>query len=214
MTFVFFVDLLFLDRHIPPLCGIVGGIENQPQPHERREFIMTKKRKIGLVIGAAAACIAVLCAAGACNGTAKEERIAYRVIVTTTMTAVTSQPTEISTTATPTMTAPVTTTVETTTEPQITTTVTCSATETTTATTEQTIAKMQQMKNADQSDICTLNGFLYMVRIVQNPVQNGQRYYLDVMQNYEKALKLNPNNQLAQQLQQKFLEGMKQQTGM
>ena len=140
MTFVFFVDLLFLDRHIPPLCGIVGGIENQPQPHERREFIMTKKRKIGLVIGAAAACIAVLCAAGACNGTAKEERIAYRVIVTTTMTAVTSQPTEISTTATPTMTAPVTTTVETTTEPQITTTVTCSATETTTATTEQTIA--------------------------------------------------------------------------
>ena len=80
--------------------------------------------------------------------------------------------------------------------------------------TEQTIAKMQQMKNADQSDICTLNGFLYMVRIVQNPAQNGQRYYLDVMQNYEKALKLNPNNQLAQQLQQKFLEGMRQQTGM
>ena len=90
---------------------------------------MTKKRKIGLVIGAAAACIAVLCAAGACNGTAKEERIAYRVIVTTTMTAVTSQPTEISTTATPTMTAPVTTTVETTTEPQITTMMTCSAAE-------------------------------------------------------------------------------------
>lgn len=34
---------------------------------------------------------------------------------------------------------------------------------------------------------------------------NGQRYYLDVMQNYEKALKLNPENQLAKQLQQKFL---------
>ncbi len=78
---------------------------------------------------------------------------------------------------------------------------------------EQAITRMEQMKHADQSDICTLRGFLYMVRIVQNPAQNGQRYYLDVMQNYEKALKLNPNNQLAKQLQQKFFEGMKQQTG-
>ena len=78
---------------------------------------------------------------------------------------------------------------------------------------EQTITIMEQMKNADLSDICTLRGFLYMVRIVQNPAQNGQRYYLEVMQNYEKALKLNPNNELAQQLQQKFLEGMKQATG-
>ena len=50
-------------------------------------------------------------------------------------------------------------------------------------------------------------------RIVQNPGQNGQRYYLEVMQDYEKALKLNPDNQLAKQLQQKFFEGMKQQTG-
>jgi hypothetical protein len=79
--------------------------------------------------------------------------------------------------------------------------------------TEQTITKMEQMENADQSDICTLRGFLYMVRIVQNPAQNGQRYYMDVMQNYEKALRLNPDNQLAKQLQQKILEGMKQQTG-
>ena len=78
---------------------------------------------------------------------------------------------------------------------------------------EQTIIKMDLMKNADPSDVCTLRGFLYMVRIVQNPEQNGQRYYLDVMENYEKALKLNPDNQLAQQLQQQFLEGMRQQTG-
>ena len=77
---------------------------------------------------------------------------------------------------------------------------------------EQTITKMEQMKQSDQSDICTLRGFLYRVRIVQDPAQNGQRYYLDVMQNYEKALKLNPDNQLAKQLQQKFFEGMKQQT--
>ena len=77
---------------------------------------------------------------------------------------------------------------------------------------EQTITQMEKMKNADQSDVCTLRGFLYMVRIVQNPAQNGQRYYLTVMQNYEKALRLNPDNALAQQLQQKFMEGMKQQT--
>ena len=78
---------------------------------------------------------------------------------------------------------------------------------------EQTIDKMEQMKGADLSDVCTLRGFLYMVRIVQNPAQNGQRYYMNVMQNYEKALKINPNNQLAQQLQQKFLDGMKQVMG-
>ena len=78
---------------------------------------------------------------------------------------------------------------------------------------EQTIDKMEQMKGADLSDVCTLRGFLYMVRIVQDPAVNGQRYYMNVMQNYEKALKINPNNQLAQQLQQKFLEGMKQATG-
>ena len=79
---------------------------------------------------------------------------------------------------------------------------------------EQTIMKMDLMKNADPSDVCTLRGFLYMVRIVQNPAQNGQRYYLDVMENYEKALKLNSDNQLAQQLQQQFFEGMRQQTGI
>ena len=78
---------------------------------------------------------------------------------------------------------------------------------------EQTIAKIEQMNGADLSDICTLRGYLYMVRIVQNPAQNGQRYYIDVMQNYEKALKLNPDNLLAKQLQQKFFEGMKQVTG-
>ena len=77
---------------------------------------------------------------------------------------------------------------------------------------EETINTMEKMKGADQSDLCTLRGFFYMVRIVQNPAQNGQRYYLTVMENYEKALRLNPNNMLAQNLQQKFLEGMRQHT--
>ena len=77
---------------------------------------------------------------------------------------------------------------------------------------EETINKMEKMTGVDQSDLCTLRGFFYMVRIVQNPAQNGQRYYLTVMENYEKALRLNPNNTLAQNLQQKFLEGMRQHT--
>ncbi len=77
---------------------------------------------------------------------------------------------------------------------------------------EETINAMEKMKGANPSDLCTLRGFYYMVRIVQNPAQNGQRYYMEVMQNYEKALKLNPNNELAKQLQDKFLEGMKQAT--
>lgn len=76
--------------------------------------------------------------------------------------------------------------------------------------TEQTINKMELMEGADLSDVCTLRGFLYMVRIVQDPAQNDQRYYMDVMQNYEKALRINPDNQFAKQLQQKFVEGMKQ----
>lgn len=79
------------------------------------------------------------------------------------------------------------------------------------AETQQTIARMEQMPNADQSDLCTLRGFLYMVHIVQNPAQNGQRYYLQVMENYEKALRLNPDNAVARAMQQKFLEGMQQQ---
>ena len=76
---------------------------------------------------------------------------------------------------------------------------------------EQAISQLEEIKEADQSDLCTLKGFLYMVRIVQDPARNGQRYYLDVMDYYEKALKLNPDNALARQLQEKFFEGMRAQ---
>ena len=75
---------------------------------------MTKKRRTGLAIGLTAACIAVLCAAGACNRISKEEK-AVRPVVTTSATEVT------------TTTVPVTTTV-----PQTTTTATCVTAGTTT----------------------------------------------------------------------------------
>ena len=73
---------------------------------------------------------------------------------------------------------------------------------------EQAIEELTKMKDSDQSDLCTLRGFLLMARIVQNPAQNGQKYYLDVQSNFEKALKINPHNTLAQTLQAKFVEGM------
>ena len=75
---------------------------------------------------------------------------------------------------------------------------------------ELTIGALAQMPAADASDVCTLWGFLYMTRIVQDPARNGQRYYLDVIHNFEKALKANPDNTLAKQLQEKFNEGMAQ----
>ena len=78
---------------------------------------------------------------------------------------------------------------------------------------EQTIGKIGQMPNNDASDLCTLKGFLYMVRIVQDPAQNAARYYRDVLENYDKALKLNPDNQVAKDLQQKFMDGMQKAMG-
>ena len=86
-------------------------------------------------------------------------------------------------------------------------------TETLMAEAEERIKQVQELKEVNkvnESNLCTLKGFLYMVRIVQDPAQNGRKYYLDVMENYEKALKLNPDNELAKQLQQKFQEGMRQ----
>ena len=86
-------------------------------------------------------------------------------------------------------------------------------TETMVAEAEERINQLQELKgvnDVNESNLCTLKGFLYMVRIVQDPAQNGRKYYLDVMENYEKALKLNPDNALAKQLQQKFQEGMRQ----
>lgn len=78
---------------------------------------------------------------------------------------------------------------------------------------EQSIGKIGQMPNNDASDLCTLKGFLYMVRIVQDPAQNAARYYRDVLENYDKALKLNPDNQVAKDLQQKFMDGMQKAMG-
>ncbi|MFC2760673.1 hypothetical protein [Hallella multisaccharivorax] len=59
-----------------------------------------------------------------------------------------------------------------------------------------------------QSDLATLKGFYYTCLIVTNPQQNGQRYYRDALDNFALALRLNPNNETARQLQAQFMEGM------
>ncbi len=72
----------------------------------------------------------------------------------------------------------------------------------------QLIQELEKRLATDQSDLNTLKGFFYMVRIVQDPAKNGARYYQDVIKYYEKALKINPENGLAKALQQQFLDGM------
>ena len=73
---------------------------------------------------------------------------------------------------------------------------------------EKYIQILDENPAADKSDVLTLKGFYYLVRIVQDPAVNGRKYYMEVSQNFDKALKLNPENKLAQVLQQKFYEGM------
>ena len=73
---------------------------------------------------------------------------------------------------------------------------------------EKYIRILDESPAADKSDVLTLKGFYYLVRIVQDPAVNGRKYYMEVSQNFDKALKLNPENKLAQVLRQKFYEGM------
>lgn len=73
---------------------------------------------------------------------------------------------------------------------------------------EKYIRILDENPAADPSDVLTLKGFYYLVRIVQDPAVNGRKYYMEVSQNFDKALKLNPENKLAQVLRQKFYEGM------
>ncbi|MBO4663727.1 MAG: hypothetical protein J5663_04860 [Bacteroidaceae bacterium] len=76
------------------------------------------------------------------------------------------------------------------------------------ASSKQMIDTMETLPKMDKSDLNTLQGMYLMALIVQNPAQNGQRYFMQVMQHYKKALKLNPNNRLAQQMQAEFYKGM------
>lgn len=66
---------------------------------------------------------------------------------------------------------------------------------------------------ADQSEILTLNGFYYTALIVQNPAQNGQKYYMDAIANYKSAIGANPANPRPRLLLYIFFENMSKATG-
>ena len=45
-----------------------------------------------------------------------------------------------------------------------------------------------------KSEVSTLYGYYYNGLSMTNPAVNGQKYFNDVISNYEKAIKLNPEN--------------------
>ena len=72
------------------------------------------------------------------------------------------------------------------------------------------IEALKPQKTAERSDLATLHGFYYTALIVMRPQQNGPRYYRQALDNFDEALKLNPDNAMAKQLQEKFRQGMGQ----
>lgn len=56
------------------------------------------------------------------------------------------------------------------------------------------INKLRTFKNADLSEIETLNGFYYTAMITINPQVNGQKFFSEVIGSYKKAIQINPNN--------------------
>lgn len=70
------------------------------------------------------------------------------------------------------------------------------------------IEALKPQKAADRSDLATLHGFYYTALIVMSPQQNGPRYYRQALDNFDEALKLNPDNAMAKQLQEQFRQGM------
>ena len=72
------------------------------------------------------------------------------------------------------------------------------------------IEALTPKKASDRSDLATLHGFYYTALIVMNPQQNGPRYYRQALDNFDEALRLNPANAMAKQLQEQFRQGMRQ----
>ena len=56
------------------------------------------------------------------------------------------------------------------------------------------IDKLKIDKEANQSEICTVEGYYYYALIAANPAKNGQSYYTSVLDAYNKALIINPDN--------------------
>lgn len=72
------------------------------------------------------------------------------------------------------------------------------------------IEALHPTKAADRSDLATLHGFYFTALIVADPQQNGPRYYRQALDSFDEALRLNPDNALARQLQEQYRKGMGQ----
>ena len=76
------------------------------------------------------------------------------------------------------------------------------------------IDKLKIDKVADQSEICTVEGYYYYALIAANPAYNGQLYYTSVLDSYNKALVINPDNPRALLLLMVFKLNMAKSTGL
>lgn len=75
------------------------------------------------------------------------------------------------------------------------------------------LEKLQKMKvqdPKDRSEISTLKGYWYYAQMAMNPAVNGPRYSGAIINCYQEALKLNPNNPRAIFLNASFQENMAQ----
>jgi hypothetical protein len=72
---------------------------------------------------------------------------------------------------------------------------------------------LKQNKEADKSEVSTIEGYYYFAIIAANPNKNGQIYYKNVLDAYQKALKYNPENPRAQLLLLMFKLNMAKYTG-
>ena len=75
------------------------------------------------------------------------------------------------------------------------------------------IHKLKIEKEADQSEVSTVEGYYYYALIAANPAQNGQSYYTSVLDSYNKALVINSDNPRALLLLMVFKMNMAKSTG-
>ena len=73
---------------------------------------------------------------------------------------------------------------------------------------KEKIASLKKNTGANASEVYTLSGYYYYVLIAGNPEENGQKYYKDVLGEYQKAINLDDKNPRPQLLQAIFKNNM------
>jgi len=54
--------------------------------------------------------------------------------------------------------------------------------------------KLSKHKHVDKSELATLKGYYYMALITSDPQVNGQKYFSDVISNFQAGIQQNPEN--------------------